>query len=415
MNKRLVTLLFTFLLGTPMLASAQGTGVTLFGRVQTEYFSTKIDQAAGGAGAYRQEAIADNQDTSRWGLAITEDLGNGLSANARIEFSFRTGNGVAEGAREQWVGLSSKQWGALQFGRINGIFKDFAGGATLDPFVGTSLQARSTGGAMYSPLSSFGLGGFVDHAIRYNSPEFGGGFTAAVLLSPSDATQADPTTGTPAANGGNVGGRGGANNYQLALKYKFGPAGDVFVGYSQDDANNAQRSAPAVNGRLADDEQVWRIGGAWNYGNFRLAGQYENIKNALAGNGGTTCDAGSSSGGGDAGISTVQCNTALNTNGDGDIFFLTLQYKLGKTTLVAQGGQTNADAIDTSVKRKATNITLGAIYNFSKRTRVYGGYQKVDIDGGRDIANTPNSTQQQVSAAVQPDRSTWVVGLRHDF
>jgi len=249
MNKRLVTLLFTFLLGTPMLASAQGTGVTLFGRVQTEYFSTKIDQASGGASAYRQEAIADNQDTSRWGLAITEDLGNGLSANARIEFSFRTGNGVAEGAREQWVGLSSKQWGALQFGRINGIFKDFVGGATLDPFLSTSLQARSTGGAMYSPLSSFGLGGFVDHAIRYNSPEFGGGFTAAVLLSPSDATQADPTTGTPAANGGNVGGRGGANNYQLALKYKFGPAGDVFVGYSQDDANNAQRSAHCVSRR----------------------------------------------------------------------------------------------------------------------------------------------------------------------
>lgn len=409
MNKRLVTLLFTFLLGTPMLASAQGTGVTLFGRVQTEYFSTKIDQAAGGAGAYRQEAIADNQDTSRWGLAITEDLGNGLSANARIEFSFRTGNGVAEGAREQWVGLSSKQWGALQFGRINGIFKDFAGGATLDPFVGTSLQARSTGGAMYSPLSSFGLGGFVDHAIRYNSPEFGGGFTAAALLSPSDATQA------AGGNGGNVGGRGGANNYQLALKYKFGPSGDLYVGYSQDDANDAQRSAPPVNGRTADDETVWRIGGGWNYGNFRVAGQYENIKNALTGNGGTTCDAGSSSGGGDAGISTVQCNGALNTNGDGDIWFLTLQYKLGKTTLVAQGGQTKADAVGTSVKRKATNVTLGAIYNFSKRTRVYGGYQKVNVDGGRDITNAPDSTQAQVSAAVQPDRSTWVVGLRHDF
>jgi predicted porin len=408
MYKKLIVLLFTFALGAPMLAFAQGTGVTFFGRIQTEYFSTKIDQGPG-ASDYRQEAIADNQDTSRWGLAITEDLGNGLNANARIEFAFRTGNGVADSAREQWVGLSSKNWGAVQFGRINGIFKDFAGGATIDPFLGSSLQARGSGGAMYSPLNSFGVGAFVDHAIRYNSPEFGGGFTAAVLLSPSDATQAAGGTG------GNVGGRGGANNYQLALKYKFGAAGDVFVGYSQDDANDAQRALPPVNGRTADDEQVWRIGGAWNYGNFRVAGQYENIENALAGNGGTTCDGGSSSGGGDAGISTVQCNTALNTNGEGDIWFLTLQYKLGKTTLVAQGGQTNADAIGTSVEREATNVTLGAIYNFSKRTRVFGGYQKVDIEGGRNIANDPDSTQAQVDAAVQPDRSTWVVGLRHDF
>ncbi len=408
MNKKLITMLVSAALGAPLLASAQGTGVTIFGRIQTEYFSTKIDQAAG-ASDYRQEAIADNQDTSRWGLAITEDLGNGLSANARIAFAFRTGNGVPEAAREQWVGLSSKQWGAVQFGRINGIFKDFAGGATLDPFLGSSLQARGSGGAMYSPLSSFGVGAFVDHAIRYNSPEFGGGFTAAVLLSPSDATQAAGGTG------GNVGGRGGANNYQLALKYKFGPAGDVFVGYSQDDANDAQRAAAPVNGRSADDETVWRIGGGWNFGNFRVAGQYENIENALAGNGGTTCDAGSSSGGNDAGISTVQCNTALNTNGDGDIWFLTLQYKLGKTTLVAQGGQTNADAIGTSVEREATNVTLGAIYNFSKRTRVFGGYQKVNVDGGRNVANDPDSTQAQVDAAVQPDRSTWVVGLRHDF
>ena len=94
---------------------------------------------------------------------------------------------------------------------------------------------------------------------------------------------------------------------------------------------------------------------------------------------------------------------------------MTAQYKLGKTTLVVQGGRTSADAQGTAVERTSKNITLGAIYNFSKRTRVFGGYQRVSIDGGRNAANAIDSTQAQVNAAVQPDRSTWTIGMRHDF
>lgn len=408
MNKKLIALAVAAALGAPLVASAQGTGVTLFGRVGAEYGSTEIDQAA--ANEYRQETIGDNTGVSRWGLAITEDLGNGLKANARIEFSFRTGNGTADSAREQWVGLSSKSWGALQFGRVQSPFKDFAGGTTIDPFVATNLQARGSGGAQYAPGNGFGAAAFVDHAIRYNSPEFGG-FSFAVLASPVDATQTEGTLG-----GGNVGGRGGSDNYQIGLKYKFGTAGEIFGGYSNDAVSDAQSALPAVNGRLAEDEEVWRLGGAWNFGNFRIAGQYENIENALPTNGGTSCSNGAAAlGGGDAGISTGQCNTALNTNGEGDIWFLTLQYKIGKTTLVVQGGETNADAEGTSVEREAQNFTIGAIYNFSKRTSVFGGYQNVSVEGARDASNTPNSTQAQVNAAVQPDRSTWSVGLRHNF
>ena len=110
MNKKLIALAVAGALGAPLVASAQGTtGVTLSGRVQAEYGSTRIDQA--GANNFRQESIADNPGASRWAMLITEDLGNGLKANAKIDFGFRTGNGVVENAREQWVGLSSKTWG----------------------------------------------------------------------------------------------------------------------------------------------------------------------------------------------------------------------------------------------------------------------------------------------------------------
>jgi len=412
-NKKLIVIAIAGAFSAPLVASAQGTGVTLFGRVQAEYQSTEID----GANSYRQETISDNAGQSRWGLKIKEDLGNGLSAIGKIEYGFRTGNGNADGAREQWVGLSSKSWGSAKFGRVQSPFKDFAGGGTLDLFGSTTLQARGSGGALYAPGNGFGAASHVDHAIRYDSPSFGG-FSAAVLLVPVDATQTQGSTGTLANSGGNVGGKGGSGNYQIGLKYKFGSSGEIFGGYSQDDANDNQVAA-INNGLNGDDEQVWKIGGAWNFGNLRIAGEYADIENALAGNGGTTCSGGASAtGNNDTGISTNQCNTSINANGDGDIWFLTAQYKLGKTTLVVQGGQTNADAVNvagvqTANEREATNITVGAIYAFSKRTKVYGGYQNVSVDGARNAANT-TATGTTV-LAIQPDRSTWTIGMRHDF
>ena len=426
MNKKLIALAVAGALGSPLMASAaSGDGVTLFGRAGIEYSSIDIDQTPGAGGSttgtdYRQESLADNAGMSRWGLLITEDLGNGLKANARIEYHFRTGNGVVDLAREQWVGLSGQHWGALQLGRVQSPFKDFAGGASIDPFVTTSLQARGTGGAMYAPSNGFGAGSFVDHAIRWNSPSWGP-FSMALLASPGDATQTDGTTG-----GGNVGGKGGTNNYQAALKFKIGSAGEIFGGYSNDEASDAQ-AALVTNGLNGDDEQVWRLGTAWNFGNFRIAGQYDKIKNALAGNGGATCGGGASGQGGgptgDPGISTNQCNTSLNANGDGDIWFLTTQYKIGKTTLVLQGGETKADAVSaagvvTANEREAKSLTAGAIYSLSKRTRVFGGYQRVSVDGARSVSNiqgAAGTTAGTVTLAEQPDRSTWTLGMRHDF
>ena len=419
MNKKLIALAVAGALGAPLVASAApGDGVTLFGRVGVEFGSIDIDQAPGAAD-YRQESISDNAGASRFGMLITEDLGGGLKANARIEYGFRAGNGVADAAREQWVGLSHKGWGALQFGRVQSPFKDFAGGATIDPFITTNLQARGAGGAMYAPGNGFGAAGFVDHAIRYNSPSWGG-FSMALLASPGDATQTDPTVvvAGAAANAGNVGGKGGTSNYQIGLKYKFGTMGEIFGGYSNDEANDVQ-AATLTNGQLGDDEQVWRIGTAWNFGNFRIAAQYDKIEDALAGNGGATCAGGAQANGLEATITTNQCNTAMNTNGDGDIWFLTTQYKIGKTTLVLQGGQTKADAVSnaagviTASEREAKSLALGAIHMLSKRTRVFGGYQRVNVDGARNVANT--TTTGTAVLATQPDRSTWTLGMRHDF
>lgn len=411
MHKKLICLALGSVFTMPLAVSADSSSVKIFGRVQAEYSSTKIDQAAGAAD-FRQEVIGDNAGQSRWGLDISEDLGNGLRAKARIEYGFSTGAGVADNAREQWVGLAGKNWGEFKFGRFESPLKNFVGGATIDPFFDSNLQAVGAGGAMYGPNNGLGSSAFIDHAIRYDSPDFNG-FSAAVVLLPGDATQTEPNAG----GAGGTGGRGGSGDYQVALKYQFSNKNEIFGAYSKDNASDTQRAA-FTNDRFGDDETLWRIGGKVTFGDFSLVGQYDDVRNALA-NGGVICSGGANAGA-DAGNTTSQCNSSLNANGDGSIWFLGAHYNLGKTTFIVQGGRTKADQVNsaasgvvTAGERSARNVTLGAIYQFSKRTRVFGGYQRVNVDGARAVDNT--AATGTTALAIQPKRSTWDIGLRHDF
>ena len=261
MKKKLIALAVAGALAAPVVASAQGTNVTIFGRVQAEY--SGVDN---GNNAY-QSGISDNARSSRWGLQVTEDLGRGLKANARFEQGFNTGSGQAATPREQWVGLSSAQWGDVKFGRVQSPFKDFAGGMTIDPFAYTTLQANGAGATMTGSANGMGSGanGFVNGAIRFDSISTEG-FSFAGLLMPGDANQFDPTVNgnsTNAWNGGgagNTGGKDGEFDGQAAAKYVTNYMGhdlSMFGGYSRDNANIAQKLAiPGVR-----TEETWRVGG----------------------------------------------------------------------------------------------------------------------------------------------------------
>jgi GBP family porin len=423
-------LLTAAIMAIPAVAYADASSVILSGTVNVEYTAIKIDQGAAGGGSLLnnryQTAIGDPTFFSRWGLNIKEDLGNGLNAIAKIEYAFAPGAGVLDVAREQWVGLSSKNWGTIQFGSVNAPFKVFAGGASVDRFIGTSLHLRGSGGAQYAPFSGFGTAAFVDHAVTYISPVWSG-VSFATVIAPSNATQADATLANTIQRNGNTGGKGNGVDYQVAVKYALSSFGDVFGGYSRDNANDNQR-AVVINGKNGDDETVWRLGANLKFGNFGVYGQYDRINNALnaftlpvtattAGNGAAGCAGGAVGGsGGDAGSSTQQCNAGLNVNGDGNIWSLGTSYTIGKTMLVVQGGKTHADSVGTAIERTATNITVGAIYNLSKRTRVHVGYQNVEIEGARTVSQIGTTSGQAGAAlAIQPDRSTFSMGMRHTF
>lgn len=387
--------------------------VKLFGRVQTEYSGVKIDSTSLNPNSYTQSDIGDNGVMSRWGLQISEPLGNGLKAIAHIEYYVQPGTGIGPLNRSQWVGLAGP-WGAFVAGRTQAPTKLY-GGADYDIFNATALQAVGAGGAMWGPPNGFGAATIVDHAIKYTTPKLGG-FQLSALVMPSNSAQSAPNTASvmSAVGSGDTGGKGGAPDWDVAAKYDFS-LGQMIVGYAVDKASDLERTL-VYNGRNLDDQKFWQLGGKLNLGPFTLLGQYQHINHAM---GGAACSGGAAENGnnpsntywnspGTAG--TAQCNTAMYPGGSGNIWFLGGQYKIGNAVLVLQGGRTKADGFNGLPDMKARNITVGAVYFFSKRTRVFGGYQKVDVDYYSNFASGVLG-----GTIVHPNRSVWDIGLRQDF
>ena len=404
MKKKLISLAVAGALATPMVVSAQGTNVTMFGSVQAEYATVNKD------GQSSQAHIGDDTGRSRFGAQVTEELGGGLKAKARVEYGFSTGSGALGIARERWVGLANDQWGEIKFGRVQSPFKDFAGGMTIDPFAYTTLQSSGSGGVMTASANGLGAGanGFVNSAIRYDSPRVEG-FSMAGILMPGDSNRLDPANAF-GPNGGhsgsqsNSGGEDGEWDFQVAGKYDAKVQDHnigVFGGYSRDNISTRQRTVLGVN----NNEHVWRGGAFWNFQNFRLAGQYERVSNAV---GAATCTNSAALGNPATGLQDThgQCNSAMHLGGDGHLWFAGAQYDWGNTSIVAQGGMSQANATNNLLgafgKREFSQFTVGLIHNLSKRSSLFGGYQR----GMVDDKNT---------GGLFRDSNTYTVGMRHNF
>ncbi len=397
MKKRLISLAVAGALAAPLVASADGTHVTIFGRLQAEYATVDVD------GFNAQTAIVDDALQSRWGLQVAEDLGMGLRAIGRVEFSFNPGAGTNQTAREQWVGLGGQQWGELKFGRVQSPFKDFAGGQSIDPFAYTSLHANGSGGLMVASQNGYGAGdnSFVNSAVRFDSPVVEG-FSLSALLMPGDANKNDPSLNL--TNPANAGGENGEWDFQVAGKYsmQFNDVNfDIFGGYSRDNVSKFQK----LSG-VRKDEEIWRGGALVGFAGFRLRGQVEWVNNANPFGGAATCTSAAAFGSANGPLSLDggrgQCNSAMNANGDGFLWIAGGDYTIGNTMLVAQGGMTEAKSVGLgAARRNVENITVGVIHNLSRRSSLFGGYQRVWVKDRNLIGDT--------------DRNVYSVGLRHDF
>ena len=151
---------------------------------------------------------------------------------------------------------------------------------------------------------------------------------------------------------------------------------------------------------MGKNEHVWRGGGSWSYQNFKLSGQYENITNAI---GAATCSNAAMLGNPATGNADGygQCNSAMNLGGSGNIWFAGGQYDWGNTSFIAQGGMTHAHSVSGGPNsRQVSSFTVGLIHNLSKRSSLFGGYQRAMVDDKN---------------AVFRDSNTYNIGMRHNF
>jgi len=318
---------------------------------------------------------------SRVGFRGVEDLGGGLSAVFRLEEGVNIdtgtlGQGGRAFGREASVGLSSRQWGTIQAGRLPTPYYSVLSAMDAFGFVGAggmlALTKTGTGGQQPLPLAVEARN---DNSIGYISPNWRG-LEARALYTVDEKAAATVGKG-----------------YGASVRYTSSPL-DVVMGYTRNDA--------PVGG-------TGEIVGAVFGGNYDLKAVkiFAGVAREL--NSCSTCT------GNFARIGGV---TGAN-KGDFRQVRFGARVPLGAFTAVAQVSRVK-DRSGYAVNpgnRDATWFALGAEYALSRRTLLHASIGTVGYRNGSLYALGSGSVQQAAGrvAAGDPRTTTIVMGVRHSF
>jgi general bacterial porin, GBP family len=294
---------------------------------------------------------------SRIGFKAVEDLGNGTSALAVIEYGFAMDSGNWAGgtdsglaARQKLVGLTGG-WGTAVMGYAQTAGYDFACAST--PFAGSALDPQKNIGA--GVILSCGNTGRAGNAFAYISPNFGG-FTAAW-------NHARVTEGAGGANFND------ASANLLAATYAGGPV-TVNAVYSK------VKDSDSVAGLGTVGIKEFGLRGSYNLGVASLFASYQSKDVEGVDNKDTTMTFGAAIPVGPAGTVAVD---------------------YARSTLKETGVAVTPD------KYKKDAFAVAYLHSLSKRTTAYVGYTR--------IADKTNST----AADKTINTDVLAVGLRHSF
>ncbi|ALM85736.1 porin [Bordetella sp. N] len=222
------------------------TSVTLYGLIDLGVGYERIKGDGGHASRFGE--MSGTSSGSRWGLRGTEDLGDGLSAVFTLENGFTANNGkMAQNSRlfgrQATLGLDSRSWGRLEFGRQTNMASKLFG--QIDPF-GISYNSANMGttfGAMNTMR--------VDNLVLYQTPTVGGFKFGLGYSFNADDTQTDGSGKFST----------GSNNREITtgLSYSNGP---LFLAASYDRLNPADN---AVGGKNSARPTQYALGGYYDF------------------------------------------------------------------------------------------------------------------------------------------------------
>jgi predicted porin len=361
-------------------ASAQSS-VQLFGIVDVNYNYAKAD-----GNGHVSRVTDSGYNSSRLGFRGTEDLGGGMSASFWLEAGVNPDNGTGDNtnANNQVVGINSAPagtqgltfnrrstvslaggWGELRLGRD--YVPTFWNLTVFDPFgtngVGSStVMTQGAGlGSSSTLLTGLATGTRASNSVGYFLPPNLGGFYGQVMVATGENAS---NSGASADDGNYAGGRFGwaSGPFNIAASY-------------------------GILTLASGDYKAMNVGGSWDFGIFKLMGQY--VADELE-SGGTT----------------------LATSASKQESFL-----IGGLVPVG-AGEIRASWVHTNVKNSRTISTpddgdmfaIGYVHNLSKRTAVYATYARVQNKGNGILFNNGRQVTELGGASDGFD-----LGIRHSF
>jgi predicted porin len=393
MNRKVLVLAVATAFAAPMAAIAD---VKLSGVIQGEYNYAEI-------GDYDRESYTDDGDGAGFNggpnhirLDFEESLGGGLKAYGRYTASFNTfaNKGLVSG-QETFVGLKGSV-AYFRLGKMTGAYKSSKG--LVDPWAGTSLQARGTGGGMtgstylapvalkdcsgcaYGALdgqidslkadTSINAGEYLVTAKKKHSPY--GAFTHSSYV--ENVIEAGVNfNGFKARLQGIVDKSTGMDGAGLVeLMYSAENFTVFAAGAYTDLTGEIDSTVSDVSDRISGDDVVetddgfgnWKVGAQGRFAGLKVGLQYE------------------------------AAEMGSMTGGAGDYILGSVDYSMNNVSLAAWVAGYSDDNLE---EEDAISFAIGAKYKFSKRTMAYVGYRQTDSDND------------------YRDENVFSLGVRHKF
>ena len=305
-------------------ASAQSS-VTLFGVVDLN-----LQYISNGAG-WQYTMGQDGINSSRLGVRGTEDLGGGLTASFWIEGALNPDTGTATGQtwqRRSTVSLAGG-WGEVRLGRD--YTSTFWNSTIFDPF-GTNGVGSAGNLAFVIPASP--SGGAYNTLVRANNMI---GYFLPSGIAGGLYGQVQLAAGENSAGNKYFGGR---------LGYASGPF-NVAGSYGRTQVTIVSTTVGTVTIPGDQNGTQWNFGGSWDFKFMQLSGYYGRIE-----------------------IDSAQQ----------DNWFIGAQAPMGVWTFKGSYGQMSRGGSNAAANANGFNdqgawqLAVGATYDLSKRTALYGTY-----------------------------------------
>lgn len=298
------------------------------------------------------DIVAGRDNVSRVGLKGTEDLGGGLAAVWQVEAALNTGESSAVALRNTFIGVKSEAGGTVVMGRHDTPYK--LATSALDIF-------SDTAGDYNTIIGTTADGTIFDNraaqTIAYMSPNWTGFTFALAYAAPKSVETANSNNG---------------EGYSAMAQYANGPffASLAYETFSGDFGP----STPIY------DVEAMKVGLGFRMDAFKLGAIYEDISDDESGSASSR-----------------------------DAYYINGMFTMGAWDLKAAYGISNDG--ESAVDTEFDTYSIGADYNLSKRTKLFGVYSAVNNGSGSEATLSTTG----YDAVMGNDVEVFSLGVTHSF